>query len=334
MTSTIFHEYTFISDVQRGQPPVFKVLHNGVEPRTPETLVKYYPLNQFSIDAVTKLQFYIAHPLDLNDPFDCSLHLIDYSSFPLENILKFLCPPYDKNEIIQEYGKNRTLVIQTFQVTLWNLHFRTMGILSLCHNLDSLHLWSYYTGHQGFNLEIETHLPINFIGPIKSIYLPELKRVNGELFKDALNALLFNITVKGTFWETENEWRYFVISQKDMKIPDTRFDIDQNEAIERLIDYPPEVVRSITLAVRFFTVSEYRPDLTKPTQATLTVKDQISCDRSILRQRLLDHIINNKIPAYMMFEELTKDNMLVLNRRQIHIKKEAEGIYMIGLITL
>jgi hypothetical protein len=331
MSDKLLQDYKFVAEANSSdQPPVFKVLHKGIEPKVPETLVKYYPLNQYSIDAVTKHQFYVAHPMDFNDPFDCSLYLIDHSTIPLSTILDFLCPPYERRELIDVYRRNRTLVIQRYSVALWNLHFRTMGILSLCNDLESFHLWSYYTNHQGFNLEIRTQLPNNYAGPVKNAYLPGLQMINGEIFENELNALLYNISVKDSFWKHEDEWRYIVISKKNMKIPESRFPIDQEDSIDRLIDYPPEVVKSITLAVRFFAIPEYVPDMDKPTKATLALNDRKSCDRYWLRKTLLDHIIQHKIQTSMMFED-GSDGALTLRRRAIDITHANEGSYWISI---
>jgi hypothetical protein len=37
----------------------------------PTELYKFYRVNSYSIDAVTKGYFYASHPFELNDPFDC-----------------------------------------------------------------------------------------------------------------------------------------------------------------------------------------------------------------------------------------------------------------------
>lgn len=338
MSDKLLKDYQFIAEhSNRDRPPFFKVLHNGVEPEVPATLVKYYSLNKNSVDAVTKHQFYVAHPDNLNDPYDCSRYLIDYSYIPFTRIAEYLEPYFTLDYLIVEYLREKSNVINTLRESYWNNNFTFLGILSLCRCANNYHLWSYYTAHTGFNIEIATRMPSEFLGPFKIIYLPiNEKQVKPTIqkynaiteFGDLLETLLGNVLIKSSFWIDEAEWRYLVFSQKAMKIPPSRIEIDQEDPIERLIDYPPDVVTSITLAVRFFTVSEYIPDFCKPTKATLAVFDQKSRERYCLRKRLLDHIVKHKIPTFMMFEE-NPDGTLILRRRSITIEPDEEEGYWI-----
>ena len=63
------------------------VLHkNGVAQNTiPNSLYKYYPLTEYSLDALEKAYFYLNNPKDFNDPFDCNYNLITENQRDLQD---------------------------------------------------------------------------------------------------------------------------------------------------------------------------------------------------------------------------------------------------------
>jgi hypothetical protein len=154
--------------------------------RVPKTLVKYYPLNDYSIDALRNNYFYAAHPYELNDPYDCLRDLLNISKQNQDTIYQFL--------------------------------FSKFGILSFSTNELNILMWAYYALHDGFCIKYSyKNLPINFHGPFPINYCDKLESTK-EIEPGLSFLILSNIKLK--HWIHEEEWRILAESDTPMKLPD------------------------------------------------------------------------------------------------------------------
>ena len=111
-----------------------------------QSFYKYYPLNDYSVDALTHLYIYASHPNQLNDPFDCADGLIRFDD--LKSAQLFANKFYPAIEELCEKDENTIL---DFVKSAYRTYLYTeLGILCLSKTWDDVSMWSAYTDHKGF----------------------------------------------------------------------------------------------------------------------------------------------------------------------------------------
>jgi hypothetical protein len=189
--------------------PISWEIEYGNKVDIPRRLVKYYSANQYGYQVLKNGEIWAAHPLDFNDPFDCSIQMWDINSFPHK----------EAKRIIDEFvffGKDSNLNLFETRKLLLELILRFIGIYCLNDKLNSDLFWGYYNNHLGFSIQCETEILNNHLGlcPFKVEYKhlkedDKLSLIPTELInRKIFSKLLRWVTLKKQEWMHENEWRY------------------------------------------------------------------------------------------------------------------------------
>ena len=83
-----FNDVTYTSKIDTAQQIVNFSVSNPKNPQKPESLFKYYALSKNSVDALTNHYLFSAHPMRLNDKYDCDGDLINYSKSKYDTLIK------------------------------------------------------------------------------------------------------------------------------------------------------------------------------------------------------------------------------------------------------
>lgn len=156
----------------------------------PVSLYKYFPLTEYSLDALEKGYFYLNNPKDFNDPFDCNYNLITENQKELRD-WEYVPLPNDVS--------NKGITC-----------FSTDGLNPL--------MWGHYTkSYNGFVVKIKTKFHYN---PSPKIISAKLLRV---IYSDYPNSIAqsapfanqYQLIIKLKDWEYENEWRLIIDKKED-----------------------------------------------------------------------------------------------------------------------
>ncbi|MGQ8338746.1 hypothetical protein ACUNWD_19465 [Sunxiuqinia sp. A32] len=223
---------------------------NDIEyPKTttpPKELLKFYNINENSVNALTNNYLWAANPLSFNDPFDCPRQLWSISSFTLET-MKQLVDPKAHFLFSNDHESNRE----------WFLKIRlaSLGIISLNELQDKNQdiIWGYYTNQEGFSIKFDRHILIKQWGnPFRIEYLTpddfdsfNIYELNTE---ELFPRFLRWSTQKKEVWENENEWR-FIFS--NLKIETLKMDAFPTERKKK---YPTNAILELNLGLRFLPI--------------------------------------------------------------------------------
>ena len=141
----------------------------------PLTFYKYYALTEYNVEALTNMYLYATHPNQLNDPLDCAEGLIEFDdigvirSFWESQYTSFLSLCNGNEEAIKEFTRN---AYKTYLYMKW-------GVLSLSANSLDIPMWSAYTNHNGFCVELDfSDFPYKTVGPYPVNYLDKLESIS------------------------------------------------------------------------------------------------------------------------------------------------------------
>jgi hypothetical protein len=218
---------------------------DGSEFTPPSSLFKFYALTDYNVNAVRNFSFWASDKWQLNDPFDCHHHLIDYENANARTQKLILAQSQNlavsPKEIIEEYYLN---------------FFQHFGIVSLTQQemgkpLNKL-MWAHYTSNKGFCIEFDTTLLLKekLIGLFPINYVEKLERVTWGNDSDVIGfePFLYLTNVKYKDWCYENEWR-IIAFEKDKEIP---ISIKCETKHGRLFKYDSRAIKSVTLGPLFF----------------------------------------------------------------------------------
>lgn len=273
----------------------------------PETLFKYYDVNDYHIDAIVHNYIYAAHPLQLNDIFDCNEKMIVYDN---PAYVRDVLSDY-RNDILEDCGVdiermtneelvNNETIVDELRRVLWQSAYAKQGIISLTTSPYNLLMWSYYSHHHGFCVEYDYQLfPFDACGPYPVNYQPKLVELHLKSIPfEAAIAAQFN--VKNAIWKHEEEWRIMAQTHEgiDMEVVgDTR--LEKYYGHERKFLYPAKAIKSVLLGRRFFEKEEilFQPDF-KVAKVTLKANRN---DKQ--RRKLLFWLSAHKPNLYLSLEE-------------------------------
>ncbi len=218
----------------------------------PNSLFKYYSINNYSLDALENSYIYAAHPAELNDIWDCNKNHLDVSDF-VKNDISFqeFCSTYLYDKSIEEIKLDDYSLIKDF---LYQLTYQTYGVLSTSKYGHNILMWSYYTGNSGFCIEFNTEKLKNTMkekykvfGPFPINYTKDFEPIKLHNIDIKLN-LIYNSTTKFQDWDHENEWRILLSYPKEdmMETPfmrkkdfpdlkDRKFYYQNSNCIERIL---------------------------------------------------------------------------------------------------
>jgi len=180
--------------------------HKGTQP---ETLYKYYSINNYSIEGFVNHFLFSAHPMTLNDKYDCAGELIDYSNLSLVNYIDRFSKElklYSVEKVQELYNsENKWILDRTFADLNHLILFMKFGIISLTEKYDDPLMWAHYSQNSGFVLKLKTTLlPADFFGPFPINYVDNLTKIDFLNYHSAL-CVLYQSNVKQNIWATENE---------------------------------------------------------------------------------------------------------------------------------
>lgn len=222
-------EYDNISHIR---PKIFQASKELVSPKF---IYKYFNNDEHNLDSLEKKYFYLSHPKDFNDPFDC-----------LNNL------PYSKN----------------------NLNINNLGVCCFSKVKNSSPMWGNYTNnYKGFCLKVDLKKLKNNISKnnffLKVIYEnsiknliefkkaieveDELNKYNDFNFKQKNHILkvvefFYRTTIKSKSWNYEKEYRFISpsITNNDRNL---KFNINCIEEIYigyKMKSEKPEFYRKLT----------------------------------------------------------------------------------------
>ncbi|RIH63335.1 DUF2971 domain-containing protein [Mariniphaga sediminis] len=214
----------------------------------PQTLLKFYSLSDYNIDALINNYLFAANPLDFNDPFDCPVQVWDKKIFSQQTMFEIFNPLFkelwktDDNENKEQF---------------FSIFFGFIGIICLnkpkFENQDLM--WGYYSSQKGFTVSFNSNELIkswNLPFAIEYLDKSQLDKFSIESMNEKdLNIELFSrilrwTTQKDEKWKKENEWRFIFM---DCPIDPLTF-LPKIE--ERKKFYNMEAIKEIYLGFKFF----------------------------------------------------------------------------------
>jgi hypothetical protein len=226
---------------QYKQKPIEIIPKKKEARKLPETLYKYYPLNEFSVDAFTKKYLYASCQFELNDPLDCMSCLISYAE------------AYEKKkEEMLKKGKDMPSLKEFVDSNVMKLS-RDFGVISLTENQDDLNMWTHYaSNHEGFVVCFNSTFLKNekeLTGPFQINYSENWEPFPLKDNKYNELGFLYLTNIKSKKWKPEYEWRFLRV-KKNMSIPKIRMDAKSIE--NRKSYYDQRCIDEITIGMNFW----------------------------------------------------------------------------------
>lgn len=227
---------------------------DGIEP--PPTLFKYYPLSEYSVDALLHNYVYASHPNQLNDYFDCCPQMIVYDDPEIiRNQLTDIgydCSQYTDDELIKNDEIQREV-----RKGLWHKMYSKIGIVSFTKDPRNLLMWSHYSQNQGICVEFDySKFPFDYYGPFPVNYQSAIQEIH-LMDTDFEVAVAMQFNIKHDRWKYENEWR--IIAKAKAGIDMEVFGEPELEIFggaERKFQYPVSAIKNIGLGFCFFRLDE------------------------------------------------------------------------------
>ena len=276
--------------IDKGDDSDFEIIPEIPIP-LPETLYKFYALNNFSLDALLKSYIYAPSPHEVNDLFDCDASLIEFGSF--NDVFSVLKGGYSEDEAKLLWDNNPDLIKEIFRTRI----YLNSGIISLTKEINSNQIWAYYTNHQGFSIEfVHSEFKFKHYGPFPINYQDEIIPISTS--ESGYLAMLYQTNIKTIKWKHEKEWRIFIanLNQNDnreiYKIPGINYDTIY---AERKFNYSQESIKSITFGYRFFDIDERIDELDT---IKITLKNNV-----YMKMAFLNHIINQPYKKMFLYKD-------------------------------
>jgi|GEM_PF-474616 len=321
----------------------------------PDFLFKYYPMNNYSVNALTYGYFYASHPLELNDCLDSSPLLL-FTSKPLEFELydKFFGFMYENNrQKLIDYWKEdceKESRCKGYIANMYTLVTSRYGLISMTEKENHTLMWPHYTGEKGFQLkfraaELEESIENNlkngkgqYLGLHPINYVNELKPIDIYPFKTLYVPFAYSANVKAEDWEYEQEWR-FLISNFNMGVPFSKAGLNtipdiQGNIKNRKTYYDSDLIVEICLGRNFFTQENF--EIEQITKMEFRVKpkhktpDDINIHEEMMKfisSRMNDRVYHSGV-KYEFNEKGSP--FLMRTKEQIEIKLQEGGWYQLN----
>ena len=262
----------FISNNYNNIP--FEYTNDGVKTNPdfiiPEKSYKFYELNERNVEALSENYLFASHPYLLNDSFDSSDNIFDFTeiekAFFRGFFITYLKEKYCEKDISEYYKKDKLQNFRGFRETFISSLSNKLGTISLTIKCKNALMWSHYTSEKGFCIEFETSELLNeynilnadikkiFFRPMQYVEEIELLKITGREFEGTTVPFLYMTTVKNKEWEYENEYR-LNIYKKDMDVPFNRKYSHlptHKGGNDRCFRYKKSAIKSIILGQNFF----------------------------------------------------------------------------------
>ena len=287
----------YSTEADRENQTIIFFVDNPIKRDIPETLFKYYSINKNSVDSVVNHYLFSPHPSFLNDKYDCSGELIDYSKLTLDHFINRFSKElklYSEQKVRELYNSNKKWILErTFADFNQIILFMKFGIISLTEDHKNILMWAYYSQNTGFVVKYNTALlPKDFFGPFPINYCEKLEKIDFAMYDSPL-CVLFQSNIKQNLWEQEKEWRYLTYNRDGKYHPD-------NSAADiktRKYFYNLTAVEEIILGYDFFNPKEIMYTLRTAEYDIINLAGKKSKGLKKLKRKLLGHVVNNSIPC-------------------------------------
>ncbi|MCR4917275.1 MAG: DUF2971 domain-containing protein [Prevotella sp.] len=247
------------------------------EVQRPSSFYKYYALTEYNVEALTNMYLYATHPNQLNDPLDCAEELIKYDD---NNVIRSFWDSLYPS-LLPLCNGNEEAIYELSRKAYHTFLYMKLGIFSLSINCLDIPMWSAYTNHEGFCIELDfSDLPYKTIGPYPVNYLDNLESIS--LKEESIQlATIIQTNIKNSCWKHEEEWRlllecpavffmepfgYFAAELKK-EFPDYH---------NRKFKYPMRCLKSVCLGKSFFNgICSVITDAEKEYVATNKLKNDV-----------------------------------------------------------
>lgn len=257
----------------------------------PITFYKYYALKDYNVEALTNMYLYATHPNQLNDPLDCAEELIIFDDIAvIQSFWESLYPTV----LDLCKGDEKTLKELTSKAYKTYLYMK-WGVLSLSTNCLDISMWSAYTNHNGFCIELDfSNLPYKTVGPYPVNYIDKLESVSVN-DKSIQLATIMQTNIKDSCWKHENEWRLLFECPADFYMEpfgycETEVKKKYPDYHNRKFKYPMRCLKSVCLGKDFFNglcsvITNYE-------------KEYVAIDKQ--KNDILSFLALSKIPTYIL----------------------------------
>jgi hypothetical protein len=299
------------------------ISHNKPQPAY---LYKYYCLKNYNVNAVINNYLYAAQPCELNDKYDCSPYLIDYSKCGLEfyqetieTTKRFLQKStIDEKTITHYYNSSEKWRLERHIANINRcILFSLFRVISLTSEKNNMLMWTHYANNNGFMIKINPSLISheNLYGPYPINYCKAFPTVEYDSSKPPAYFVPYQSNVKSEAWSYENEWRYVYYnpnSQDHKNKINNRLYYDKNALIEIVLGYDFfEPISSITRCIGF---------------DVLNLKKKQKQKNRKLKRKLLNFIVESGVKVFQTSVSV-KDYSLVAN--EISIEKLGSNTFKI-----
>lgn len=320
----------YIANIDRQNDRISYELINKHKKNVPEFLYKYYDLKSYNIGALRSGYLFASHPDSLNDKYDCSTELIDFSDLSINTYLGFLVNDlriYTEEQVKELFYSDKKWVLERTAADLNNLRlFLKIGIISLTENPTHTLMWAYYSNNRGFSIKIDPSFlidkgDIRILGCVPINYIEKLHKINLEKYGAELT-ILYQSSTKDKIWQKENEWRYILFNKKGMYHPE----YFPKDIKSRFYYYDKRALKEITLGYNFFDLKEidFRARTNEYDLVNFNKKKKKSEIKS--KRKILNFIINNDIPCSQIFKSR---NGYELSCKKIKIEKISSNKFRI-----
>lgn len=298
----------------------------------PQSVFKYYSINENSISAILNQYLFCSHPYHLNDSMDCSTLLWDFSTLSEPLFLKF----YEQYNLLElfdtDYEKDKKAGFAQTKELFFNFITNHAGIISL--TAQPLHtlMWAHYSSESGFMVELDwetvkdnlkkenPNLNNYVFFPVQ--YVDNLESINffGANFGSADVPFLYSVGIKRKEWAYEDEWRLITYA-KDYGIPSSiisPYPSVQGQQ-ERRVHYPLEAIKSITLGKQFFNGKNVEK-LLEP--MTFQMKN-------VPELKLIDFMITHFPEKIFLCGEYETEKSFKRSSERVKIIKKEDNIYSV-----
>lgn len=279
-----------------NQTIIFAV-DNPLKHDKPGALYKYYPLNERSIDSVLKHYLFSPHPSFLNDKYDCSGELIDYSNLTLDHYINRFSMElklYSEEKVRELYNSDKKWVLErTFSDFNLIILFMKFGIISLTEDHKNILMWAYYSQNSGFAVKYKTALlPNDFFGPFPINYCEKLEKIDFAMCDSPL-CVLYQSNIKHNQWQLEKEWRYLTYNRDGKYHPN----YSATDIKTRKYFYDLSAVEEVILGYDFFNPKEIQYPLRTAEYDIINLSGKKSLGLKKLKRKLLEHVVKKSIPC-------------------------------------
>lgn len=157
-----------------------KIIQIRTEQGIPKTIFKYYGTQDYHFDSFEKSYLFLSPPNYFNDPFDCSIELIDFNRTEVPKIKR-------KSE---RFFKER---------------IKNIGVCCFSRTNSSILMWAHYANsHKGFCIEFHSGNATGF-NPLDVNYTDTSHKLNFHInTEDSIFNMIFT---KSLDWQYERELR-------------------------------------------------------------------------------------------------------------------------------